>query len=60
VDESGEIRTDMGSRMDQKMAAVHGALCIIPPRNSNRQPVTQDCHLGFLGTVALFKLNYVR
>jgi hypothetical protein len=36
VDESGMIRTQMGSTVDQKMTAVHGALCTIPPRNSNQ------------------------
>jgi hypothetical protein len=35
VDESGIIRTQMGSTIDQNMVAGHGTLCTIPPRNSN-------------------------
>jgi hypothetical protein len=33
MDESGMIRTQMGTHNDQKVAAVHGTLCTIPPRN---------------------------
>jgi hypothetical protein len=34
---------------DQKMAAVHGTLCMIPPRNSQQQPVTSVLYLHFYG-----------
>jgi hypothetical protein len=37
VDESGMIVTQVGTHtIDQKMTAVHGTLCTIPPRNSNQ------------------------
>jgi hypothetical protein len=36
VDEPGVIRMQMGSTVDQKMAAVHGTLCTVPPCNHNQ------------------------
>jgi hypothetical protein len=36
VGESEMIMTQMGRTIDHKMAAVHGAVCTIPPRNSNQ------------------------
>jgi hypothetical protein len=37
VDESGMIRIQTGSTIDQKIATVHGTLCTILSRNNNQQ-----------------------
>jgi hypothetical protein len=41
VDESGMIRTLMGTHNKSEIVAVHGKLCTIQPRNSN-QKVQQE------------------
>jgi hypothetical protein len=36
AEESGMIRTQMEMHNNQKMAAVHGTLCMTPPHNSDQ------------------------
>jgi hypothetical protein len=52
VNVSGLVRTQMGSTIDQKITAVHGSLCTIPPLNN--QQVNSE---GFWRCISL--KNYV-
>jgi hypothetical protein len=36
VDESGKIRTEMGTHNEKNKSTIHGTLCTIPRRNSNQ------------------------